>query len=87
MIRDLKAAHTEAGAVRHGFILIAIPEANPTGNPCSLYTTLETGKGTGDDEANALGDLVTGDEADSGKGNDIEDRLVIQLLSWDVPLK
>jgi hypothetical protein len=87
MIRDLKAAHPEAGAVRHGFILIAIPEANPTGNPCSLYTTLETGKGTGDDEANALGDLVTGDEANAGKGNDIEDRLVIQLLSWDVPLK
>ena len=87
MIRDLKAAHPEMDKVRHGFILIAIPEANPTGNPCSLHTALETGKGTGDDEANALGDLVAGDEADAGKGNDIEDRLVIQLLSWDVPLK
>ena len=87
MIRDLKAAHPEAGAVKHSFILIAIPEANAAGNPCSLFTALETGKGTGDEEANALGDLVSGEEGEAGKGNEIEDRLVIQLLSWDVALK
>jgi hypothetical protein len=87
MIRDLKVAHPEASAVKHGFILIAIPEANAAGNPCSLYTALETGKGTGDEEANELGDLINGGEGQAGKGNEIEDRLVIQLLSWDVALK
>jgi hypothetical protein len=85
-VREVRKQYPGARAVRHGFVLIAIPEMNAMADPCVLLHAFENRKGTGDSEEDALGDLVAG-KGDKGKGGDMEGRIVVDFLPWDVVLR